>query len=1076
MSGTAPPQQSAANGKAEEDPEKKAKKAAKQAEKDAKKAKAAAKADAAAKAKAAAASGDGGASKKAAAKKASEEKRAAEAEQMAQIIDAAKATKPGHKKDYTGEMPKAYDPKFVEAAVYAWWEGSGFFKPDASDKDTEKFTMVIPPPNVTGQLHVGHALMVALEDLLVRWHRMSGRNVLWVPGMDHAGIATQVAVEKRLQRERGVSRYDLGREAFIKEVFKWVESYGGRIQGQIRRMGASPDWDREAFTMDSQLSRAVVEAFVRLHADGLVYRHNRLVNWDCTLKTAISDIEVDYIDVPENTQLRVPGYDSPVQFGVLISFAYKLEDGEGEIVVATTRIETMLGDTAVAVHPDDPRYKHLHNKHVIHPIGDRRIPIITDAQLVDMSFGTGAVKITPAHDPNDYATGQRHNLESINILTDEGMINEAGGQFAGQPRFKARETVVAWLQDLGLYRGQAGNAMRLGLCSRSKDVIEPVLKPQWYVNCQGMAAEACTAARDGRLTILPSEYQATWFRWMENIRDWCISRQLWFGHRIPAWYVRIQGGSNAAPGGPSEDMSAWVVGRNEQEAAESARQKFPGKEFSLEQDEDVLDTWFSSGLFPFSVFGWPENTGDLQAFYPTSLLETGHDILFFWVARMVMMGMQLTKQVPFSHVYLHSMVRDAHGRKMSKSLGNVIDPLHVLEGISLKDLHATLEGGNLDPKEFAKAKEGQKKDFPEGIEECGADALRFALAAYTNQANNVNLDIKRVVAYRHWCNKLWNAVRFASKNLGDDYTPPAKLTQPSQLPWACRWILSRLNAATQTTVHAMHGYMFSDASTAIFEWWQYRLCDVFIELVKPVMSQQEGDSAERDAFRETLWLCLDNGLRLLHPFMPFVTEELWQRLPRAQWQSHIPSIMVAPYPQADSSWADSAADSSMEDALAVMKAVRSLRISYGLLHRQQPPVSIKLSIPASSPRAQALSRPDATAAIGTLAPASRVEVLTEGQEQPQACGVEIVDSEVMVCLEVGDLVDASKEIEKLGAQQGARRAALTELDKQMGASGYLKATPASVQEHNTERRASLQSETDSLEQQIQAFKRLLSSR
>jgi valyl-tRNA synthetase len=533
----------AANDAADVDPEKKAKAAAKKAEKEAKVAKSKARAAAAAAAAAAPKDLD---SKKARAKAEAEAKKAADAAELAAWVAAARATPAGAKKAVGGEMPKAYTPQAVEAGWYEWWEERGFFAADAAAQPgappAEPFVMVIPPPNVTGTLHIGHALTNAVEDAVIRWRRMSGYATLWVPGTDHAGIATQTVVEKKIQRETGRSRHDLGREAFLGEVWKYVDEYGGRICGQLRRLGSSVDWRRQVFTMDDRLSCAVREAFVRLHAEGLVYRDNRLVNWCCRLKTAVSDIEVDYIDVPKRTLLSVPGYAGLVEFGVITSFAYPLEGGAGEIVVATTRPETMLGDTAVAVHPEDPRYAHLRGAFAVHPVNGRRIPIIADAELVDMAFGTGAVKITPAHDPNDFATGKRHGLEFVTILDDEGRINTNGtGPFAGQPRFEARVTVVDFLKERGLFRGVADNPMRLGLCSRSKDVIEPVLKPQWWVDCQGMAADACAAVRDGSLEILPPDFRVTWFRWMENIRDWCISRQLWWGHRIPAYYVRLEG-------------------------------------------------------------------------------------------------------------------------------------------------------------------------------------------------------------------------------------------------------------------------------------------------------------------------------------------------------------------------------------------------------------------------------------------------------------------------------------------------------------------------------------------------------
>ena len=694
-----------------EDPEKKAKREAKARAKEEKKLKALQKKNAQTNSSAPSSSAKSGRKAEAEAKKKAE---AAETERILEIL---RQTPKGEKKDTSLPMLKGYCPAVVESVWYDWWDACGFFKPDDGDSTKPSFVLVIPPPNVTGALHIGHALTNSVEDTIVRWKRMSGYNTLWVPGTDHAGIATQTVVEKMLLRERGQTRHDIGRQAFLDVVHEWVGKYSNKIRDQLMRIGSSVDWTRKRFTLDEIMSKAVLEAFVSFHDKGLIYRENRLVNWCCTLRTALSDIEVEYIDIPGRTMLSVPGHAEKVAFGVLTSFAYPLESGDGEIVVATTRIETMLGDTAVAVHPDDARYQHLHGKHVIHPVNGRKIPIITDATLVDMEFGTGAVKITPAHDPNDYATGKRHELEFIIVIDDEGKINANGGPFAGQHRFEARVTVEKFLEEKGLLRGAEDNPMRLGLCSRSSDVIEPSLKPQWWVNCTQMAADACTAVRDGRLTILPRDFEATWFRWLENIRDWCISRQLWWGHRIPAYYLQFEDETeegSGLPGRQSEKGERWFVGRSLQEAETKAKEQYPDRPFRLLQDEDVLDTWFSSGLFPFSVMGWPDVTSDFKKYYPTSLLETGHDILFFWVARMVMMGMSLTGEVPFSHVYLHSMIRDAHGRKMSKSLGNVIDPIHVIEGITLEELHKTLETGNLDAREIAKATAGQKADFPDG--------------------------------------------------------------------------------------------------------------------------------------------------------------------------------------------------------------------------------------------------------------------------------------------------------------------------------------------------------------------------
>ncbi|KAK6126186.1 hypothetical protein DH2020_040067 [Rehmannia glutinosa] len=684
---------------------------------------------------------------------------------------------------------------------------------------------VLPPPNVTGALHIGHALTAAIQDTIIRWRRMSGYNTLWVPGMDHAGIATQVVVEKKLMREMKLTRHDVGREGFVAEVWKWKNEYGGTILKQLRRLGASLDWSRECFTMDEKRSVAVTEAFVRLHKEGLIYRDLRLVNWDCVLRTAISDIE-----------------------------------------------------------------------------------------------------ITPAHDPNDFEVGKRHSLEFINIFTDDGKINSNGGpEFAGMQRFKARVAVTEALKDKGLYRGDKNNEMRLGICSRSNDVVEPLIKPQWYVNCKSMAQQGLDAVIDDTsptIEIIPKQYVAEWQRWLENIRDWCISRQLWWGHRIPAWYAVLEDNELKELGAYNKQ---WVVARNEEEAQEEASKMFAGKKFQLFQDPDVLDTWFSSGLFPLSVLGWPDDTEDLRAFYPTAVLETGHDILFFWVARMVMLGMKLGGDVPFRKVYLHPMIRDAHGRKMSKSLGNVIDPLEVIKGVTLENLHKRLEEGNLDPNELKTAKEGQKKDFPKGIPECGADALRFALVSYTAQSDKINLDIQRVVGYRQWCNKLWNAIRFAMSKLGDDYTPPMEIV-PAAMPFSCKWILAVLNKAIAKTVLSLDSYEFSDASTTVYSWWQFQLCDVFIEVIKPYFSGNDPAFASaRRCAQDTLWLCLDYGLRLLHPFMPFVTEELWQRLPSKKDSVRKESIVISEYPSTVECWTNDDVESEMDMIESVVKSLRSLR-------------------------------------------------------------------------------------------------------------------------------------------------------
>ncbi|KAG8045647.1 hypothetical protein GUJ93_ZPchr0008g13403 [Zizania palustris] len=941
----------------------------------------------------------------------------------------------GQKKLLASQMAKQYSPTAVEKSWYAWWESSGYFGADpASSKPP--FVIVLPPPNVTGALHIGHALAVAIEDAIIRWRRMSGYNALWVPGVDHAGIATQVVVEKKLMRERNLTRHDLGREEFVSEVLKWKGEYGGTILNQLRRLAASLDWSRECFTMDKPRSKAVTEAFVRLHEQGLIYRDYRLVNWDCTLRTAISDIEVDYLEIKEETMLKVPGYNTTVQFGVLISFSYPLEEGLGEIIVATTRIETMLGDTAIAVHPEDNRYKHLHGRYAIHPFNGRKLKIICDAELVDPTFGTGAVKITPAHDPNDFEVGKRHNLEFINIFTDDGKINSNGGaQFEGLPRFTARVAVIDALKAKGLYKETKKNEMSLGVCSRTNDVVEPMIKPQWFVNCNTMAKAGLDAVRSKRIEIIPQQYEQDWYRWLENIRDWCVSRQLWWGHRVPAWYVTLEDDKVENLG---SDNDRWIVARNETEANLEAQQKYHGKKFHLHQDPDVLDTWFSSGLFPLTVLGWPDDTADLKAFYPTSVLETGLDILFFWVARMVMMGMQLGGDVPFQKVYLHPIIRDAHGRKMSKSLGNVIDPLDVINGKSLEGLLRRLEEGNLDPNELRIAKEGGEKDFPDGIAECGTDALRFALISYTSQSDRINLDIKRVVGYRQWCNKLWNAIRFAMGKLGNHYTPPATISVTT-MPPICKWILSVLNKAIGKTVTSLEAYKFSDATSAIYSWWQYQLCDVFIEAIKPYFfnDSQEFESA-RAGCRDALWFCLDTGLRLLHPFMPYVTEELWQRLPQPKDSCQKDTIMLSEYPSLVMEWTDDNLENEIDIALDTVNKLRSLKPTTDTNERRPAFALCRgQEIAATIQCYQSL--------VVSLSSISSLKILTENDEAPPDSATAVVNKDLSVYLQLQGALNAEVELEKLRKKREEIQKLQHALSQKMEASGYKEKAPQNVQ-------------------------------
>ncbi|KAL4616796.1 valine-tRNA ligase-like [Arapaima gigas] len=986
-------------------------------------------------------------------------------------------TPPGEKKDVLSPLPDSYSPQYVEAAWYSWWEKQGFFKPEYRRQSLSEpnprgiFMMCIPPPNVTGSLHLGHALTNAIQDCLTRWHRMRGETTLWNPGCDHAGIATQVVVEKKLMRERGLTRHDLGRENFIEEVWKWKNEKGDRIYHQLRKLGSSLDWDRACFTMDLKLSYAVQEAFIRLHEEGVIYRSKRLVNWSCTLNSAISDIEVDKKELTGRTLLPVPGYKEKVEFGVLISFAYKIKGTDEEVIVATTRVETMLGDTAVAVHPSDPRYQHLKGKTVVHPFCDRTMPIVFD-EFVDMNFGTGAVKITPAHDHNDYEVGVRHNLAFVNVLDENGYLINVPPPFLGMKRFEARKAVLQALKDKGQFKEVKDNPMVVPVCSRSKDIVEPLLKPQWYVDCTEMARQAADAVREGRLKIIPDHHLKTWFNWMDNIRDWCISRQLWWGHRIPAYFVTVNDPS--VKPGEDTDGEYWVSGRTEEEARGKAAKRFgvAAEKISLRQDEDVLDTWFSSGIFPFSIFGWPNECEDLRVFYPGTLLETGHDILFFWVARMVMMGIKLTGQLPFKEVYLHAVVRDAHGRKMSKSLGNVIDPLDVITGISLEGLHAQLIDSNLDPVEIEKAKQGQKSDYPNGIPECGTDALRFALCAYTSQgdaqtAPSGPLSQKGVTTSvssdKRCC---WVFFLGGGRCL-------SQLSGQENV--ADRWILSRLCAAVSLCGSAFEAYDFPSVTTTIYNFWLYELCDVYLECVKPVLSRPDGeDAAQREAetCRQTLYTCLEVGLRLLSPLMPFVTEELFQRLPQRQPHNSPPSISVTPYPEtSEFCWHSEEVDRQMEFAMTVVRTIRSLRADYNLTktraacYLQCIDCNTVALVEKYSLQIQTLSYSQ------SIHPVSG-----DGGEKgaiPEGCAVAIASDRCTVHLLLKGLIDTEKEVAKLGAKQAELEKQMERLKEKMLKSDYKEKVPEKVQEQDADKLRQSQTELQKVKEAMDNFKKMM---
>ncbi|EHH52893.1 hypothetical protein EGM_13426 [Macaca fascicularis] len=965
-------------------------------------------------------------------------------------------TKPGEKKDVSGPLPPAYSPRYVEAAWYPWWVREGFFKPEYQARlpqaTGETFSMCIPPPNVTGSLHIGHALTVAIQDALVRWHRMRGDQVLWVPGSDHAGIATQAVVEKQLWKEQGVRRHELSREAFLREVWQWKEAKGGEICEQLRALGASLDWDRECFTMDVGSSVAVTEAFVRLYKAGLLYRNRQLVNWSCALRSAISDIEVENRPLPGRTQLRLPGCPTPVSFGLLFSVAFPV-DGEpdAEVVVGTTRPETLPGDVAVAVHPDDSRYTHLHGRQLRHPLMGQPLPLITD-YAVQPHVGTGAVKVTPAHSPADAEMGARHGLSPLNVIAEDGtMTSLCGDWLQGLHRFVAREKIVSVLSERGLFRGLQNHPMVLPICSRSGDVIEYLLKSQWFVRCQEMGARAAQAVESGALELSPSFHQKNWQHWFSHIGDWCVSRQLWWGHQIPAYLVV----EDHAQG----EEDCWVVGRSEAEAREVAAELTgrPGAELALERDPDVLDTWFSSALFPFSALGWPQETPDLARFYPLSLLETGSDLLLFWVGRMVMLGTQLTGRLPFSKVLLHPMVRDRQGRKMSKSLGNVLDPRHIISGAEMQVLQEKLRSGNLDPAELAIVAAAQKKDFPHGIPECGTDALRFTLCSHGVQGGDLCLSVSEVQSCRHFCNKIWNALRFILNALGEKFVPqPAKELSPSCHMDA--WILSRLALTARECERGFLTRELSLVTHALHHFWLHNLCDVYLEAVKPVLRHSPCPPGPP----QVLFSCADIGLRLLAPLMPFLAEELWQRLPPRPGCPPAPSISVAPYPSPCSleHWRQPELERRFSRVQEVVQVLRALRATYQLT-KARPRVLLQSSEPGDQGLFEAFLEP-----LGTLSHCGAVGLLPPGAAAPSGWAQAPLSDTVQVYMELQGLVDPQIQLPLLAARR-------SKLQKQLD--GLMARTP-SEGEAGTQRQqrlSSLQLELSKLDKAASHLRQLM---
>jgi len=782
-------------------------------------------------------------------------------------------------------MDKTYQPSSIETKWYQQWESENYFAPSGSG---EPYSIMIPPPNVTGSLHMGHGFQESIMDALIRHHRMKGCNTLWQVGTDHAGIATQMVVERLLNAD-GQNRHDLGRDKFIERVWEWKNESGGNITRQLRRLGASPDWSRERFTMDEGFYKAVQEVFVQLYDDGLIYRGKRLVNWDPKLHTAISDLEV----VSEEEK------------GFMWHFRYPLSDGSGQLVVATTRPETMLGDSAVAVNPNDERYKHLVGKSIKLPLTDREIPIIAD-DYVDQEFGTGCVKITPAHDFNDYEVGQRHNLPLINVFTDDATMNESVPEkYRGMDRFDARKQIVADLDQLGLLDKIDDHVLKVPRGDRTGVVVEPYLTNQWYVKTQPLADEAIKVVEEGDIDFVPKQYENMYFSWMRDIQDWCISRQLWWGHRIPAWY---------------DPEGKVYVARSEQEAREKYKLS---DDYVLQQDNDVLDTWFSSGLWTFGTLGWPEDTDFLKTFHPSSVLVTGFDIIFFWVARMIMLTLYFKKEVPFKTVYVHGLVRDSHGQKMSKSKGNVLDPIDLIDGIDLENLVTKRTSGMQVPKLKQKIEKQTRKEFPEGIASYGTDALRFTYYSLASTGRDINFDVGRIEGFRNFCNKLWNASNYVLMNTeGKDCAQ--ENNGAYELNVADKWIISRLQQAEKAVAEGFASYRLDIASQALYDFVWKDYCDWYLELTKPVLWNENAAPEVLRGTRRTLVRVLEATLRLAHPLMPFITEEIWQRV-KTLAGAEGESIMIAEYPEADEAKIDPQALSDVEWLKAVIVGIRGIR-------------------------------------------------------------------------------------------------------------------------------------------------------
>ena len=909
------------------------------------------------------------------------------------------------------QLAKSFDPAAIEQRWYSEWETHGYFRPQPGQG--KAYAIALPPPNVTGTLHMGHAFQHTLMDILIRYHRMRGDETLWQPGTDHAGIATQIVVERQLELE-GKTRADLGRTAFVERVWQWKEESGSTITRQMRRLGASADWTRERFTMDEGLSRAVVEVFVSLYEQGLIYRGKRLVNWDPVLHTAVSDLEVA----------------SHEEQGSIWHIRYPLEDGSGYLTVATTRPETMLGDVAVAVNPSDSRYAHYVGKNVRLPLCDRLIPVIAD-EHVDAEFGTGCLKITPAHDFNDYAIGLRHKLPQISIFTFDARLNDnAPGAYRGLDRYEARKQILADLESAGLLALTEPHKLMVPRGERSHAVIEPMLTDQWYVATRALADRALQAVADQRTRFVPENWTTTYNQWLENIQDWCISRQLWWGHRIPAWY--------------DADGNIYVA-RDET----AARAQAGGRD--LRRDDDVLDTWFSSALWPFSTLGWPDQTPELEKFLPTSVLVTGFDIIFFWVARMMMMSLHFTGKVPFHDVYVTGLVRDAEGQKMSKSKGNVLDPLDLIDGITLEDLVAKRTTKLMDPRQAPGIEKQTRKQYPNGIPAFGADALRFTLASLATHGRDIKFDLNRCEGYRNFCNKLWNATRFVLMNCdGKD----VGLDETLALDYSAvdRWIIGQLQRAEAEVAASLESYRFDLAARAIytFVWDEY--CDWYVEFAK--VRLQHADAAGQRATRRTMVRVLEAALRLAHPLIPFITEELWQKVAPLAGK-HATSIMLSTYPVADHGKIDTDADALVSTLKEITNACRTLRSALKLGPGQKVPLQAAgdaEQLRAIEPYVVALARLTDMEIVSELAPSGDAPIEVVGAFR------------LMLKVEI----DREAERARLEKEIARLEQEISRAEAKLSTSSFVERAPAAVVEQERERLARAQATLSEIKSEWQA--------